>query len=402
MAETRSERSVAANLFAISAFVYIALSLYKPYVSAFLKSEGMRPSQIGVLLAIGPFAALVIQPFWARLSDTTGKRRTVFSFVALAACLTMLTTYLGDGFWHYFLTIFLYAGFTNALVPLSDAILVSEAHKYHLNYSTLRLGGTLGWTITVYLGGLLMTKHPNYLFALGSAGYLILCLLGFHLPKHVDEGEPDLMKHHRKKIVAKIKNSEEKGIFTSNEFIFLLGLAFICQLGTNFNSSFLGLYVLDIGKAQSTIGLLNALSSFSEVPVLILAARMMKKTGPMKLAFASCLLMSLRLLCVSRGTLGFFIVAQLMQGITYMVNHFCSVSWLYDNVKEGKLSQAQSILAMLQLGLASILGSIFGGRIVEALGMQQSYMAVSGTVFALTAVMLAGYVIYLKRKAKRG
>ncbi len=401
MEKERSTRSVGLNLFAINAFVYIAMSMYTPYLSAFLQSEGLSASQIGILLAIGPFAALVIQPLWARLSDATGKRRLVFSLVALGASAMMLTTYIGEGFWHYFLTIFLYACFANAIIPLSDAILVSEAHKYHLNYSTLRMGGTIGWSITVYLGGLLMNRHPNYLFALGSVGYLLLCLLGLCLPRHVDQGEPGQMKHHRKHVLFQRISGEERGIFTSREFIFVLGLAFISQLGTNFNGSFLGMYVMQIGQPRSTIGLLNMISSLSELPILILIARINKKTGPLKLLFFACFMLVLRLFCVSRGLLGTFMLGQAMQGLTYMIVHFCSVSWLYDNVKEGKLSQAQSILAMLQLGLASILGNIFGGRIVEALGLQTAYTAVSGAVFGLTALILASYLIYKSGEKKR-
>ncbi|MBR1757400.1 MAG: MFS transporter [Lachnospiraceae bacterium] len=402
MERERSTRSVAVNLFAINAFVYIAMSMYSPYLSAFLTSEGIKPSQVGILLAIGPFAALVIQPLWARLSDSTGKRRLVFSLVALGASMMMLTTYVGEGFWHYFLTIFMYSCFANAIIPLSDAILVSEAHKYHLNYSTLRLGGTIGWTITVYLGGLLMNKHPNYLFALGSLGYLILFILGLCLPKHVDEGERDIMHHQRKKVVVGKGTSGEKGIFKSKEFIFVLGLAFISQLGVNFNASFLGMYVLQIGKAQSTIGLLNAVSSFSEIPILILISRIVKKTGPVKMLFFACFMVVLRLFFVSRGMLPLFICGQAMQGLTYMIEHFCSVSWLYDNVKEGKLSQAQSILAMLQLGLASILGNIFGGRIVESLGLKTAFTTISASVCALTLVILLSYTIYKRNVSKRG
>ena len=393
MTEDRSTRSVAINLFAINAFVYIALSMYSPYLSAFLNSEGLPASQIGILLAIGPFAALVIQPLWARLSDSTGKRRLVFSLVALGAAGMMLTPYTGEGFWHYFLTIFLYSCFANAIIPLSDAILVSEAHKYHLNYSTLRTGGTIGWSITVFLGGLFMNHHPSYLFALGSIGYVILGLLGLCLPKHVDQGEPDQMHHHRKKVFS-LKREKGESIFTSREFIFVLALAFISQLGTNFNGSFLGMYVMQIGQPRSTIGLLNAISSLSELPILIFVARVNKKTGPMKLLFFSCFMLVLRLFFVSRGLLGTFMLGQAMQGLTYMIVHFCSVSWLYDNVKEGKLSQAQSILAMLQLGLASILGNIFGGRIVEALGLKTAYTSVSAAVLVLTGLILAAYLIY--------
>lgn len=72
----------------------------------------------------------------------------------------------------------------------------------------------------------------------------------------------------------------EKGILSiliSNQVIFVLAFAFICQVGLSFYGGFTSVYLLNLGYGQGTIGLLNCISALSEVPVLFFANKLLKK-----------------------------------------------------------------------------------------------------------------------------
>lgn len=52
--------------------------------------------------------------------------------------------------------------------------------------------------------------------------------------------------------------------------------------------------------------------------------------------------------------------AQLLQGPSYMVSYFCCVMYVSENVLDGRISQGQSLLTMVQTGLGAICGSLAG------------------------------------------
>ena len=71
---------------------------FYPLFGAYYTSIGMSEGQVGVLAAVFPLAALAIQPFWAYLSDRTGKMKRVLLILCAEACVS--TLFLGaDSFW---------------------------------------------------------------------------------------------------------------------------------------------------------------------------------------------------------------------------------------------------------------------------------------------------------------
>ncbi|WP_343209414.1 MFS transporter [Anaerolentibacter hominis] len=400
----RSVKSVGINLLMINAFVYVALSVYQPYLSAYYTSEGLTASEIGIILAIGPIVSILIQPIWARISDRTGRRKDIFSLVALGAAIAILTPYLGHSFGVYFISTFLFSSFTMAIIPLSDAIIVQQAHKYHLDYAKLRMGGTIGWSITVYLGGLILNVQPSFLFIMGSMGYLAMFLLARWLPAAVNEQKHPAVYQSEPAVkdaggaTDKPKEKGFLGVFKTPECMFVLALAFINQVGLQFNTGYLGMYVVSIGQPQSTIGILNSISALSEIPILICINKMSKKFGAIRILIFACIMLSLRIFLVTLGVLPAFMLAQAMQGLTYMTVHFCCVAWIYDNVLEGRVSQGQSMLAMLQMGAGAILGSILGGFVVDNLGLKTAYLTISGCVLTLTLLLAVAYYFFSRKR----
>ena len=79
----------------INSLVYIAASVYTPYISSYYQMNGMSKLEIGMIMSVGPFVTLFIQPLWGILSDYTGKRKQILQFLCIAAAATMLLYFLG-------------------------------------------------------------------------------------------------------------------------------------------------------------------------------------------------------------------------------------------------------------------------------------------------------------------
>ena len=78
-------------LFSINAIIYIASGfLYPLFLSAYYAQKGIDAEKIGILLMIGPCVVLLIQRFWAKISDRTGKRKEVLLVAIVGSGFSML------------------------------------------------------------------------------------------------------------------------------------------------------------------------------------------------------------------------------------------------------------------------------------------------------------------------
>lgn len=399
--------SMGVNFFFINALVYISFAFYTPFLSAYFSKAGINAVQIGIILTIGPILSIFVQPLWAILSDRTGRRKDVLSLVALGSALAMLTYYIGNTFLTFFLATFLVSTFTTALVPLSDAIIIRSATKHRLDFSKIRLGGTVGYAIIVIIAGAIVKQNPQIQFALGAVGFLVFFLVV--RGKLTDEGKEDknattgLPEDAKSSPTGKkrVKVLNLLSIFTSKQIIFVLAFALISQMGLSFHYSFLGVYLTNMNLSEGTIGLINSISAMSEIPVLFLINRLMRRMSSMKILLISCLLLSFRFLLITSGGLPIIFLAQAMHGITYMTIYFSCATFISQNVKPEKQSQGQSILSITQGGIGSILGNIIGGELVDSIGLKASYRTMSLILFLVVLAIAFLQMIYT-RKTRHG
>ena len=95
-------------LFGFNALYYIPGATFSAYISVYYQSKGMSVSQIGLLSAMGPLLAQVMQPAWGMLSDRTGKHMAVLRIALLGAAGGVLCYYRADTFWLFAACILIY------------------------------------------------------------------------------------------------------------------------------------------------------------------------------------------------------------------------------------------------------------------------------------------------------
>jgi oligosaccharide:H+ symporter len=394
--KNKSAKAIGYNLLLVNAFVYLSASLYTPFLSTFYSSNGINSIEIGILLTIAPVAAILIQPLWAMLSDRSGRRKFYLSLVVLGSGLAIFSYYLGNTFTTYFIATVLLSLFTTSIIPLSDAIIIRDAGRINFEFAVIRMGGTLGFALMVPIAGWILKTQPNSLFFMGSLGYMALLFFVLRL-----QGDQEAQKSKKTRELPLEYTEKVKGIlsiFNTKMIFFVLAFALISQIGFSFYWSFLGVYVFDLGYGQSTVGWLNCVSALSEVPTLLIINRLIKKFGPLKILFASCLILGLRLFLVTMGSLTFIVLAQLIQGISYMTIYFSCAVYINNNVKPGKQSQGQSSLAIVQTGIGSIIGNIAGGYLVDILGITPAYGLMSSVMIVAAFITLVIQVFYERKQ----
>ena len=76
-------------LLLINSFLYISVALYSPFLSAYYRQNGITSSQIGILMTVAPLASVIIQPFWAKRSDESGKAKKYVCAIILGIIVSL-------------------------------------------------------------------------------------------------------------------------------------------------------------------------------------------------------------------------------------------------------------------------------------------------------------------------
>ncbi len=369
-----SNRKEILKLLAVNTVLWSVMALYSPFMGAFYTKQGISNTQIGMLSAIGPLAALFIQPFWGIISDKIGKRRNVLIFIVFGSSLAILSYRIHSGFLYFLVCTVLLTSFSTAIIPLCDAIVTNLTRKNKVNFAFIRIGGTVGYAITVLIIGNLVKQDIKRIFLFGCAGFLLLIFFLLLLPNE------QAVKKEKTKLPVKEK------IFTNYQIRFVLLFAFLLQLGLTFCGTYYGVYVIKLGFSASILGVSSSISALSEIPILLLINKLIKRFGPVNILAFSVAMVALRLVFAASGLLPLMLMSQLLQSVTYMTCYYSCVMFISENVAEGKLSQGQSILAMVQTGLGSTLGSLLGGVMTEEFGIKHSFYVLAGAI-AVISVM---------------
>ncbi|MDF2905021.1 MAG: ProP12, partial [Herbinix sp.] len=358
---------------------------------------GISAVEIGILLTIGPISSILIQPIWAVISDRTGKRKAVLSLVVLGSAFSVLSFYIGHTFLTFLIASILLAIFSNSIVPLSDAILLRSAHRNQLDFSKIRMGGTIGYAIFVIFAGMIIKRNSDIAYIMGFVGFMVLFAIVRLLPK--SESDDTVIKKLNLDLNSKPKERRSLlHIFESKQIYFLLAFAFISQVGLSFHFSFLGVYMLDMGLTEGTIGITNSIAALSEIPILFLINRVLKKVSTAKITVVACLLLSLRIFTITGENLFFVVLSQALHGLTAMTIYFSCAVFISKNVKPENQSKGQSILALIQTGIGSIVGNILGGYLVDSYGLKPAYITMSILIITVAGLMALLQYIYQRKQ----
>lgn len=379
-------------LFSINAIIYIASGFYTPFLSAYYAQKGIDAEKIGILLMIGPCVVLLTQRFWAKISDRTGKRKEVLLVTIVGSGFSMLLYYLGNSFLCMFFATVVVTSFTTAVIPLSDAILIARSLKEGYSYSIIRLGGTLGYAVMTICAGMYLKTRPQMQFVFAFFAYMILFCFCIGLKEE---------RNGQIVINEVVQENEQNRIFKNRDVYIVLGLAFVSQMCLSFYTGFIGPYILEKGYTQSTIGVINSISALSEVPVLFYINRMLRKHGTIKILFLSCFLMGIRILLPIRSGIIGIVLAQLLQGVTYMTMYYSCAVYISTCVYEKYQTKGQSILNVVQLGLGAIVGNLVGGKLIRLLGYEKGYLLMAGITTLMTICALIVY-FWKNREQRNG
>ena len=136
--------------------MYAAYGVASPFLPAFLNERGVRPDQLGVVLAAGTAIRLLAAPLAGRIGDLLQALRLVLvTSVALAAAVTLAYLPAG-GFGALLLLTLLHAAFLAPMPVLADALALGTSKRERFEYGRVRGTGSAAFIAATLVSGQLV------------------------------------------------------------------------------------------------------------------------------------------------------------------------------------------------------------------------------------------------------
>ncbi len=378
--------------FRFSLVYFVLFTLYgvaTPYLQLLVQGLGYGPAAVGFLLGLFEVAGLAGPLLLGGLSDRARSPRPVLLGLALSSMLALVPLILVPRFLVTMLSLALLAVGIRTLIPFTDAAAVafgeaSGRRRGSSGYGKIRVFGSAGFIVTALVLQSIrgFDKSPPWRIAVYMAvGAAAFCVSLLFLPKvgAAASAAAGAGAAPRPRAAGGVRGIDP---------VFLLGVLVIAlgRFAMAPVTSFLSLYVVDDLK-WNAVGALWALSACAEMPLMVLAGGIIRRTGAMGAIAIASVAVALRLAVYAIfPSPGGVIAGQLLHSLCYGLFQPAAVAFVALRVPPEQRSRGMAIFTSLGVGLPTFLGSSLGGLVVQTAGYRVLFA--SYTVFAVASVGL--------------
>lgn len=378
---------------ALSASYFAHIGFFNPYLPLWLKDMGLGLLAISVLTSVQAATRLFAPYVWGAISDRTGERVKLLRFGAVVAFVSALFLWLDGG--PVFLGVVLLVMFTHtsSMMPMSEAAmahLVSQGGGFDTKrYGRVRLWGSLGFLVTVFLAGAWfeafgMKHFPGWtVFSLAAVLLSVWCLPDLKEASHPTDAHLPVGPVLRQKAV--------RWFFASAFFHVLSHIGIYV---------FFSLYLDSLGYSKTMIGVFWAVSVLVEIGWFYSQSRWLPRfplTGWLVVCSAA---MALRMGLTAgwADVLWVLLLAQCLHALTFATHHTVCIALLSHHFPGRLRGRGQALYTVIAYGFPGVIGGLLGGVLSERWGLVSVYHASLLTSLIATA---AAYKVWRLQHPKR-
>jgi len=341
-------------------FLFAVPAVSGPYLAILLRDLGYSPIWVGILLGVfagagivGPFAF----GYWADKVENY-RHALVISTIIPTLLAIPLVLWVHPTLSAIFLALMAFG--LRSTASLLDAVTTIQIGKTG-NYGRIRVWGSVSFIVVTLLLQVTPFLRPDNArnialwLTLTSAISVVPLLL---LPK------ASLNSSAAARAGGK---AAEKGIpFFSAHVLGGLGIIFAISFSMSAVFSYFPLYLTEVLE-WDVVGLMFAIGAASEIPVIFFSAVLLRRFGPLPLLAVSAAGVSLRLLIWAFLPFGPFVLAsQLLHALCFGTFFPAMVYFIASVFPPKNRGKGMSLFIALGTGLPSLLGTLAGGAILEA------------------------------------
>ena len=360
------------------------------YTTVFLLGRGYTGGQIGIITATASVCSAILQPVFAGIAGSS-KKISMVNVMTLIGLFNMLM----DGVLilcpqNFFITaaLFICLSVSNScIMPLTNSVAFAfEKLGLRMDFGIGRGIGSLTFGIASTILGYLVKDYGVNVVLISGACMMALSLIWLRLFfPNVALGT--LHQKREEKAAAGIKKSKA-GFFKRYPHLFVVftGIAF-CAMGSSLIANYLIAIVEGVGGDSGTMGFMQALAAYLEIPAMFGFTLLAKKFGISRLLSVAVVFTAFKsFLLTTANSIEMVFIATLMQLFGWGLYIPASVEFAKASTEPEDQVQAQGVFSAFSM-VSSVLANLFGGIIVQYFGVPVlTYTAV--TVGAIGAVIV--------------
>ncbi|MDR3020139.1 MAG: MFS transporter [Treponema sp.] len=371
---------------AIYFFGWAALATFSLDFVFYSEKIGFTNTEIGIIYAVNMLIGILFQPLFGLICDhlrSTKKMLIIMSITAIISSVFLPLAYSKS------LVLFLNFAFLFsicAFMPLLDnwvAGACADEQNYH--FGSLRLWGSIGYAIVALFYGR-MTMYTDIANMYYGRAILFFVAIFIILKNQYD------VAHRNDANISSTEKKEKpnvKALFVKKEYwLFFLFFIIFC-FPINATNSFFPRLLLEKGSTNEVIALFSSVNALVEIPFFLFLRRLNRRTGSRGLILVGSLFVIIRLIGFTYATsIPMLMIA--FSCVAPYVGFFLPGLIFYSRKLAPKNTDAFTLTSLqgFAMGFSQMLGSFFGGIIVDSSGIRTMY-------FYFTIVSAAGILLFI-------
>lgn len=348
-------------------FLFFGLSTIAGMLIPFLQHKGFNPIETGTLISLYTVSGMVGQFIVGYFCD---KFKTIKKIFFPSILLIMISTTVSIVFNAkiLFYLSFLVMGFCySILTNLSDSWVMENEENIKSRYGSLRAFGSIGWAFGVLISGFIISKFGYYVI---NIMYIFSLSIAFIISF---------------KLKDTVKNCNGainfKELFINKQYILTIVILLIISISFRSYCQIVPYVIESRGGNTSSLGIFSFISSVSEIIMLVLCGKIMRKFSPDKLLMVVPVAMLVQVGVLYLATdMMIIYLSGILQIFTYpiilMVGRI-----MIDRVSPSNLKTSSQLIGFAIFNsLGVIIASISVGYLIENFSVNKSIMILVGFI----------------------
>ncbi len=393
--------------YAFNVVYFACSSLYFGFIVMYLTAHGYSSFECGVINTIISLVEFLFQPVAGYITDTF---MSIKKYIILCSAGAILTTYLLPLTVHNMLgasiSVMLLTLFAYPLTYLADtwSVTLRESLSY-IDYGKNRSGGSVGYSVTSALAGVLIAKFGyDLLFLLHVILFAVVIIIVLFIP-----GVP--CGNARKKKVEGAQLQPEQGeslsfggiikmLLRNQKYMVFLLSTFCFYMALKAWCTYIPYKIIELGGADKELGYAIALAAVGEIPILFIMNRCVQR---FRLSFiyitATLCLFARGLLMLTAQSMSMVMLSELLEAFTYAFFIAVSLEMINRIVPRSIRTTAVTVEVAVTNGLSGIIGTFIGGILVDRFGVDM--MSLVMCVMSALGVLLFAVPTYIQFQRDR-
>lgn len=366
----------------IAFFLFMAsTATFMPYTGLYYENLNLPGWQIGQLGSIRNLVSLISSILLAFLTDFLRRRKLIMRICILGMIAALIIFPSAASFMVLLPIVILYSIF---LAPTNSIITETtlNALENPRDYSLVRIGGSVGWGLVVFITGLLI-NNPNFslqvIFPLHIFFLALLLAFTWLFPEPKQTAKTSMEKPTFKDVLDMLRLPV---------FLPWMGIIFLWGATESSISNFLFIHIKHIGGSPLLMGTAISVSILGEIAALAAAKRIQHRIGSRRMMIFSFVI---RVLWFAAASVLqdpiLILVNQFIGGASFSLIHAGSVAYVNKRAPSRIGTTAQAIRASIQFGLGGGLGALVSGALYQAYGSTALFRIMA--VVSLSGLILA-------------